>query len=264
MIQVQIETIAVCNAACVFCPYPTMKRPRGRMSEDLFVKIITEAAGIPAISEISFQGLGEPLLDSAIVPRIAFAKRSRPGWRTTMYTNGNKLTEAVVDSLEAAGLDVLYVSLNAIDARMRKDIMKLDDYERVSAVLRRSIRDRRMKIIPKAVVGMDLFAGEDTDVFKQQWPDAYMHLEGNWAGGTWNARVVSEKACGRALSQIMVLWDGRVALCCFDGEGEVIFGDLRNEALRDIYSKDEYVRYRQAHAEGRRKELRLCDNCTAI
>src|SRR5688572_20298176 len=37
---VHLETLASCNAACGFCPYPTLERKGTRMPDDLIEKII--------------------------------------------------------------------------------------------------------------------------------------------------------------------------------------------------------------------------------
>ena len=45
--EVHIETLAICNAACTFCPYPTMDRQGDRMSDELIDKIIDDLTHIP-------------------------------------------------------------------------------------------------------------------------------------------------------------------------------------------------------------------------
>jgi len=42
-----VETIALCNAACSFCPYATLERKGTRMSDALVEKIIDDLTGIP-------------------------------------------------------------------------------------------------------------------------------------------------------------------------------------------------------------------------
>lgn len=270
MIQLQLETIAVCNAACQFCPYPTMKRKRGVMSQELFEKIIRDAADIKLISQVSFQGLGEPLLDGKIVERIRLVNKLRKGWETTMFTNGSRLTVQKALDLEKAGLSVLYVSLNAIEPRQRSEIMKLNDFNHVASVLDEVIercRDMRvvMRVVVKAIVGHDWLAGEATEEFTRRWGHrAFLHIEGNWAGQTWKMRRPRTDVCSRAVGQIMVLWDGRISLCCFDGEGEVIFGDLNTQTLKEAYSNPEWVKYRERHVSGQTAGLKLCDGCTRI
>lgn len=278
--QLQIETCNICNAACVFCPYPQMKRPKGTMSRSLFEKIIDEAATVPAIDHVTLTGLGEPLLDPMIVDRIYYIRRKLPAVPIDLYTNGSNLTPQYAALLGMAGLSVLYVSLNAVNGQQRADIMRLNDFAKVKANVEAVIRDKSIpKVVVKAVMSKDLFEVGDNVQFVEDWGGewdkgghAFLHLEGNWAGATFKSRRTHEKACSRVLGQIMVLWDGRVSLCCFDGEGEVIFGDLNKETLREMYQRDPALTYRTLHNEGRRTErdpsgeyrLKLCPTCTAI
>jgi hypothetical protein len=171
-------------------------------------------------------------------------------------------------------LDVLYVSLNAPDAYRRKALMGLDDYDRVAAVIDEGfkiVKGTKMRIVVKSVAGKDLFEYDEAERFISRWGgmwdkggNAFMHLEGNWGGTTYPLRMSPRMGCMRALDSIMVLWDGRMSLCCFDGEGEVILGDLNTQTIREIYNGPLAVSYREAHAHNRRGELKLCASCTTI
>ena len=266
MIQVQFETITHCNARCIFCRYPNLERPKGIMSFDLFKSIVAQAKDIPKISEMSFQGLGEPLLDQHIVDRIGFAKKTKPAWHMTMFTNGSLLTLKKAKELDKAGLNVLNVSINGNNTEQRQRVMKLGDYDSVRDVCDDIIAAHLdMSLVVKSLISMDYFCGNQATIFEKRWGQYYfLHLEGNWAGRCWNARIPQVNLCTRLLAQIMVLWDGRVALCCFDGEGDVIFGDLNTQTLKEVYSSPTYQHYREMMAKGRRVELSPCDNCTSV
>lgn len=272
MLHLQLETTNVCNAACVFCPYPKMERAKGRMTKALSDKILTDAAGLgDKIERITFTGLGEPLLDADLEYRIRFAKAANPKWHVDVYTNGTFLTPSRSDKLAEAGLDTLYVSLNAVSHEKRKAIMDLDDYEKVCEQIVYAARLEKMRVIIKAIQTKDLMEVGEPEVFMRKWGGpmnlgggGFLHLEGNWAGQMSNVRVVPSTACSRALMQIMVLWDGRVSLCCFDGEGKVILGDLNSQTIREVFNGSKALGIREAHNEGRRSTLPLCNNCTAI
>lgn len=271
MLQLQLETTNICNAACVFCPYPQMQRPKGTMPLDLSDKILTDAADIPLISVITFTGLGEPLLDRFLERRLMFAKKLNPRWQTNVFTNGSGLSRRKADSLAEAGLDILYVSLNATNAQKRYDIMKLMDYDRVVDQIRYAMSLGAYRVIVKGILSKDLMELGDSDEFMRQWGgptseggSGFLHLEGNWAGDVWTARTPQRTPCSRALGQIMVLWDGRVSLCCFDAEGKEILGDLNSQTLREVYNGPKAVGIREAHNEGRRAEIPICAGCTAI
>lgn len=127
-IQLHLETNGVCNAACVFCIYPSeenRKLPKIPMPMDLYRKIVDDAATISQITQVAYAGLAEPLLDPCIVARVAYARQHRPDWRLEMYTNGVSLTPARFEQLKAAGLDIIVVSLNAASAEQHERIMGL-------------------------------------------------------------------------------------------------------------------------------------------
>ena len=251
-----------------------MKRQRGTMSMPLFHKIIDDAATIPPIDKVTLTGLGEPLLDKHLMERLRYIRKHMRIGCLDLYTNGSLLTTELVRQFEDVGVSMLYVSLNAVNSRLRSQVMKLDDYEQVARVLDESIemtKDSEMKIVVKAVAGSSLMEPGDADAFIQRWGGTYdkgghafLHLEGNWAGLTYPMRIQPVTPCSRALEQIMVMWDGRVSLCCFDGEGEVVFGDLNKQSIREIFNGGLALEYREAHVSGRRGEMKLCKSCTTI
>ncbi len=271
--QLQIEPLNACNADCVFCPYSRHTRKRQVMPMGLFRKIIDEAATIPLIDQITLTGLGEPLLDPHVIERIKYVRKMMREISVTLFTNGSKLTVDLAGKLAKAGLSTMYVSLNGVNARQRKEAMGLDDYDSVVKVLNEIIAAPigEMAVVIKAIASKDLLEPGDSDTFQHTWGgatemggNAFLHLEGNWAGIMYSPRVKPRGSCARALDHIMVLSDGRVSMCCFDAEGKTIFGDLNSQTLREIYSSEKAVAYRRAHVEGRRQELELCKECTAI
>lgn len=269
--QLQFEVTNVCNAACVFCPYPTMKRPKGNMDMDLFRRVADEAATIPVIDHITFTGLGETLLDLHLVDRIKYVRKIMPGILIDIYTNGTFLREKIVDDLHAAGLSVLYVSLNAVTASKRMQVMKVNDFDNVIRGIEYALTKPNWKVLVKGIVSKDLMEQGDNEDFTARWGgshirggNAFLHLEGNWAGAMWPMRLKPTEPCGRALGQIMILQDGRVSLCCFDSEGDCTLGDLNTQTLREIYSGEKAISIRTAHVEGRRQDVPMCANCTGI
>jgi hypothetical protein len=60
---------------------------------------------------------------------------------------------------------------------------------------------------------------------------------------------------------LQVLWDGRVAACCYDYDGRMILGDLRRQTIAEIWHGEPYRRLRRAQATGDFAEWPLCRNC---
>lgn len=276
--QLQIETSSVCNAKCVFCIYPqmpVMTRPRGFMEPAVFRRVIDQAADFPLVDIITLTGLGESLLDPYLESRLEYIRTKTPfkALEVNLFTNGHTLTLERAQALHEAGLSALWVSLNATNPISRREIVGFDDYDQVVSEIHR-IHEKlpSLKCIVKAVVGKDLMEPGESALFEEQWGgrsdfggNAFLHLEGNWAGETWKMRVPPHGPCWRLFNQIMVLVDGKVTICCFDGLGKIILGDTSTSTLREIMTTSEtYKEYRKAHVERGRASLPLCGQCTAI
>jgi hypothetical protein len=255
-----------------------MTRAKGTMPMPLYRKIVDEAATIPVIEKLTLTGLGETLLDRFLVERVFYARSVfPPGVTIDLYTNGTFLRPKLTDALIAAGLNVIYVSLNATNREKRREIMQVDDFDDVVSYTKYALdatKGTRCRVIVKGIASKDLMEVGEHEQFQEMWGgdwdkggNSYIHLEGSWAGSSRTLQMLRTKprnACHRALGQIMVLWDGRVSLCCFDGNGDVILGDLNYQTLREVYESPTYVGIRLAHAEGRRQEIPICANCTSI
>jgi hypothetical protein len=261
--HLQIETLNICNARCVFCIYPGMHRPKGTMGMELFRKIIDDAATVPVIDHITLNGLGEPLLDKRLADRVAYIRKDMSGIEVDFYTNGHGLSKELCDRLKAVNISRIFISLNAVREKTREEIMGLDDYDHVVSMAR-YLQSIGVPIMVLTTINKDLMEQSDINRFRAEWGNVAMpHMEGNWAGDLYNPRIVQHDCCERAIGSFMVLWDGRVALCCQDGEGEVIFGDLNKQTIREVYNSPEYVRYREFHHDGKRAQLKLCNVCTS-
>jgi hypothetical protein len=254
-----------------------MTRPKGTMGMDLYRRILDEAATIPQIEQVTLTGLGEPMLDRYIVQKVAYAKSVMPPCTLIdLYTNGSYLRPKMTDALIAAGLSILYISVNANNAADHQAVMRLNDYDRVvehAEYARQAamLSGGSMKVVVKGVQSKDLMEAPMQFIerwggdYRQVGGNGFLHLEGNWAGSVGAPmRVKPTAACARALGEIMVLWDGRVSLCCFDAHGDVILGDLNHQTLRDVFNGSAALSIREAHRDGRRSELQLCGTCTGI
>lgn len=264
MLQLQIETIAACNAKCVFCTYPTMKRKRGRMEDSVYQKILTDAQEVDGITSISLQGLGEPLSDKDIVRRVYQARGAFPKAEISIYTNGSYLTPAMSERLRGAGLSRLVVSLTGTNAAEREAAMGLKDFDQVVG-----FADEARKILPtqvKLIASRDLIEDMEAQAFFKRWgKDAMVTYEGNWAGEAWKFRGKPHtQACHRALTQLMFLWNGDLCLCCFDGEGHMTFGNVEERTVKDLWNSPERTKIREQHLAGKRAEIDLCRSCTGI
>lgn len=244
------------------------------MTMDLYKKILDDAATISQIGQVTITGLGEPLLDAKLIDRVIYTRKMMPTAFIDMYTNGSYLTPAKFESLKAAGISCISVSLNATSTKQRQDIMGLDDYEKVCEYIDYAIAHRGdVGILVKAVVNNDSFTGKHGESFQARWgragSDGFGQIvwEGNWAGDGRMAgppRTLNA-SCARALGQIYVTYDGRVTPCCFMPDANVVcLGDLRTQTIREVYNGEWYADFRSDHNDSKGTKHSFCAACTAI
>lgn len=243
------------------------------MPMSLYKKIINEAATIPEIDALCLTGLSESLLDPLLEDRIKYAKEKIPQVKVDIYTNGTYLTPLKFEQLKAAGLDGLNISLNAGDAETRKKVMGLDDWEKVIAnILYANSHKGEIKLEVKAVIDSKDFTAEDSEVLYRAfgWSKDGGIFQGvrggNWAGerDDYMRDFKPNECCFRALWQIYVTVDGKVTTCCWDPLGKQVFGDLKEQGIKESYNSDAYVAFRQAHFEDRADQYDICAKCTRI
>lgn len=262
----QIETTAFCNGKCVFCPVPTMQRKRGVMEMDLFKKIIDDAVEMEPGMVLPFMN-GEPFLDSMLFDRIAYVNDKLPNARVCLYSNGNLLDAEKARRLSELRVWAVNFSVNALSNEARQELMGLDLEEAFENIMRYRALDPTVEIAASLIMDPTYVTGYEAEEFKQFFAAKGIQprtfLPGNWAGKlrpTYNTRQV----CCRPTSHMAVLWDGRVALCCFDAECEWQMGDLKTQSIKDVWEGEGFEHYRKLNSEGRRKELPGCSLCTTI
>src|SRR5579872_1055625 len=141
---VTIETLALCNAACDFCPYPGLDRKGETLPDEIIEKILTEIGEIPNRPpfKVSLSRVNEPFLDSRIFAISQEIERRFPEASNFFFSNGTPLAEKNLLALaELQRIDYLNISMN--DHRR-------SEYERVmrlpfEATLRRLELVHRMK-----------------------------------------------------------------------------------------------------------------------
>lgn len=180
----QVELTNWCNATCTYCPQPTHERTRGFMSE------ATWRATLAAMSNDSvlLHHFGESLLHREL---DAFLRIGRDaGVRMGMSTNGRGLTQARLDALAAAGLAWLRIHTDPFAVRARDFVapagLELSEHR----LLVKSDAPRKE---------LQSFAGHLDVTASGPGPERCSYLRDAWR---------------------VVLWDGSVALCCNDVEGD--------------------------------------------
>lgn len=233
------------------------------MSDELYEKIVAEAIkyqGEWGLETFSPVGTGEPFCDPKLMDRIKLARRVMPNFTTIrIFTNGSLITRKDIDELARMGNIEIYVSLNGASKETRYKLMGLNDFEVAKGNLDYM---RAVGLKPKAaMVWFPTLTAHELMDFAEIENSIIIRFQ-SFAGESYRYRRTVPTMCNRVLEYMTVLWDGRVNLCCFDAFGKVIFGDLNQQTLKEVWDSSHHRQYLKAHLENRGQEMRLCRNCT--
>lgn len=258
--EVSVETLALCNARCTFCPYPTMERKGERMSDDLLDKIVSEVISWRRPVFFSPFKVNEPLLDARTIPLCERINREAPWIRLRIFSNGSALTPSKIEQIaKLRNVEHLWVSLNSHIP---------EEYERLMG-LKFEITARRLDYLheqdfPHQVVLSTVgYPNEDFRRYCfERWPkfDSWALKRDAWLGEIEpQAGDVPDSPCSRWF-EMSITATGKTARCCMDSEGKYGFGDVKDSSLYDIYNQAEPRSWREALVS--RKSVPVCSTCT--
>jgi hypothetical protein len=260
--EVAIETQAVCNAACVFCPYPTIERKGTRMPDELVHRLIDEMAAWPLPGIVSFFKLSEPLLDKRLNGFHQRFNERCPDSAIRIFTNGSPLTSARIDEIAALrNVEHLWVSLNSHDPATYERLMGLEFSRTASRLDELHARDGFPHPVFLSKVGVH-HAQEFLAYCKARWPKfkAYVIKQDKWIDFTdADYPTVPAAPCSRWF-ELSVMATGGVAMCCMDSEGKHSIGDVTQNSMLEIYNAPHWRNRRELMLS--RKEVDVCQSCS--
>ena len=118
--KLYIEPTNQCNLSCRTCIRNTWDEPLGQMDSITFEKIINSLKDMSPLPTVIFGGFGEPLHLPDIAAMVAEVKSINAP--VELITNGTLLHEKLSRDLMAAGIDVLWLSLDGATPESYADV----------------------------------------------------------------------------------------------------------------------------------------------
>jgi 8-amino-3,8-dideoxy-alpha-D-manno-octulosonate transaminase len=191
------------------------------MPRELFERIIDDLARIGFRRTLSFHFYNEPLLDKRLPDLVAHARRKLPHSVMDIFTNGDYLTPAWVDSLVDAGIQVVRVSLHSATAERH-----------VCSVLEQVDESKRRRIIVDSY-----WDREQTGGF------LYNRIE--MAESLPPAKPTLSLGTGCSLvNSLAINYQGDTALCCNDFHAANGHGNVAETSVGDLWRRSRPVRKR--------------------
>ncbi len=270
--EVQIETTNRCNARCVFCHHPRMRRPSTDMSDELFMKLLQDLKEVKPKAVHPFAN-GEMFLDKKIFERLDLINQELPDTGIVVFTNGFLLDEARADKLaRVKNIRMINFSLNGFDRDDYKERVGLD-LDRVVKNIKNVLRLNAERQFADKIVVASVEFGKEARGKNKEYNDAFRKFcmdnfpgaevkvgyKYNYISRIFSFRGFRDIHCPR-LKSMVVLANGLVALCCMDMEGEYILGNANERSLTDIYNGMLAREYRR----NRKSRMVPCRECNMI
>lgn len=276
---IHIESTNLCNASCIICPREKLTRKTGIMDSGLFNKIIDECAPRKEVKELHLNGFGECLLDKGLIEKIRYAKKK--GIRRAYFvTNASLLNDSIARGLVSSGLDSLKISIYGFGRQVYEKIHKGLDFNATTENILNLIKVRKWLKSLTPQIRIQFLPLSDNIDERQEFRDFWSSkidrgrndrveefCSHNWVNGrSYNNPAASsrKKSCGFPFFGIQILWDGTVALCCYDFNAKLITGDIKREPISAIWNGPLYKRVRNIHREFDFTKLPLCGQCDQL
>jgi hypothetical protein len=265
---VSLETLALCDAGCDFCPYPGLERKGARMPDEVLEKVIQDLEMIPRTLPIFIvlARVNEPFLDKRIYELVSALNERLPNAQLILFSNGSPLNDKALDRIEKfSNIYLFNLSFNE---------HRESDYEKVMQLpYSRTIRNldalhTRLKSgslnFPVRIsrVGNQPEVDEEFISFAhQRWPlfEVAVSRRSDWMG---KIEIPSAPVVSAGCTQwfgIGVHADGKIPFCCMDSEALHTQENILSGNLLEIYNRPTRRQIRE-HVISR-QEVDICKGC---
>ncbi len=271
--RVQIQTTSICNANCDFCPYPEVAKevPMGNMSDELFEKVVKDGLAF-GIKNYALYLLNEPFVDPKIVDRISFV--TKLGGKVELSSNGSLLSEKKGRAAFEAGLKYLVINMPSVVKEEYQRIVSKLNFDTVMANLE-SLSHYHHDYQAQVQIQINIRPGRDDETVKKavaHWRERGLNVltrrAMDWAGNlsTFSQDIYIHNLGGcsdfRELTDIYILFNGDVILCCEDWRRTTHLGNAKEKDLEEIYFDRPYFEIRKKiQGLSQAQENFICRRC---
>lgn len=275
--QIRIENTNACGYHCQMCPREKQTRKIGHMSFDDFTFLTSNFPNFRG--QVHLHGFGESLLDRTLSEKIAHLKSQSP--KSTAHlisTLGVRVKDTYFEALLASGLDTLIISLYGYTPSTYKELHGFDGFERVKHNLSLLSKAKKkhpkhrayVKLIheninsPLPVAGQAPRLAFEAFLRSLEFDIGYLPNLHNFGDGR-SYNEPSNKPCpvleGDRHRTLQITWDLNVVPCCFDYNSSIVFGNLREQSLEEIFNSPPYLQFLLSHRITNGHDFAICRTC---
>lgn len=235
--QIQVETCSFCNNDCHFCPASTAvdQRPKSFMSWDIIHELVEQLKSIQYNGLVSLFNNNDPLIDKRLTEIIRYFRKELPDAKIEIYTNGILLNMKLAVELWEAGLDSLMIDhYYTKTERCKKIELFIEEFKKSP------------------------YAKTHTVTINEINKEIIRSSRGGEAPNKKQAKA--EGFCAYPFMQFNVNYKGDVHLCCNDVYYQVVFGNITEKHIREIWNSPKYQAIRKRFLKDDRN-FGICKNC---
>lgn len=278
-----IDPSNLCNFKCNFCAIQykdeKLNFKKQFMSLELFQKIIDDLKAFPErLKMLRINGQGEPMLNPHFCEMVRYAKESHTADYIETITNGTQLSPELNRRLVASGIDRIRISIEALDQEGYQKIAgtkinfeefmaNIKDLHDISgqceiyckivdaAVPTESDRNRFFEMFD------DICDRAFIDNVIPLWSD-FQELNTVTAGeGVHGQKVENVTVCPYSFYDLLINPDGEVTACCADWKRKLVFGNLNERSLLEIWQGKELKNFWIQMLKGNKNQYEMCAKC---
>lgn len=275
--RVTIELTNRCNVACTFCHRNCFNMQLGDMSEILYKKIIDEMAEHTPIKMVPFFR-GESILHPQFVEFMRYAKSKNIG-PIQLFSNGLAFDSNIAQEVIDSGVDFVSFSLDTLDYEVYKKSRLMGDLNtsmrnvEYFGMLCKKEKEKGNKVpeVQVSSVDLEIYKSKQKE-FIDYWKK-YVDIVRIYEEHDENGQFVDEtvrkqlafiserKPCHKLYSDMIIYWDGRVALCNYDWNETHNIGNVNETSMESIWNSEIYNEIRDAHENNTIKNEYICSKC---
>lgn len=266
-----LEVTNFCNLNCKLCltGKGLLRRNKTRMIFDDFKKIIDMMSNY--LIEISIGGLGEPFLNEDIYRMLEYIKNK--GIFLEIYTNLLCLDKVGLKKIVDYKVDKLVISLDAPNEDLYFSYKGVDGFRNVVSNLKYLLEIKKQKYQKKPLVDLQFIMINDNavqidkirqmaknmgvDILSLKTPNLYLGNSDNYPNLALEKHFLSQDfnryrfngskilPCPWAWESLIIYSNGDIGPCCYDAQGDYIFGNIFSEDIGDIWNNKRYREFRR-------------------
>lgn len=245
---IDLEVASVCDLACPHCFRQYIATPDKLMSTDLAFRLIDQLAE-QNVPSVKFNWRGEPLMNRNLPKIIDYAKQNGV-LETIINTNATLLDHKYSDELISSGLDLLIYSFDGGSKKtydkLRVGRFKENKFESIIKNIENfhNLKKQKQSVFPRTKIQMVLtketYDEQDQyfSLFKNMVDDVSVKQYTERGGDIKESEIGKDKLnkdsiymknfdgelfvsegrlpCEQPFQRMLVTYDGRVSMCCYD------------------------------------------------